>query len=60
MRIVIRVFSGLFMMTIGVGFCMRGWVAFDDQMLSGFLIVVGVASILMGIFVLVGKRGSKE
>lgn len=48
------------MMTIGVGFCMRGWAAFDDQMLSGFLIVVGVASILMGIFVLVGKRGSKE
>ena len=48
------------MVTIGIGFFFRGKDAFDDPMLGVFLFALGIASILMGTFVLVGKRSPKE
>ena len=56
MRIVMRIFSGVFMVTIGVGFSLAALESTASTMLQIGLVILGVSCVLFGVFVLTGRR----
>ena len=56
MHTLMRVVSGVFLVTIGVAFLCE-FHAFEHWVLRAPLVVLGLASVGFGIFVLVGRRG---
>jgi hypothetical protein len=54
-----RVFSGVFMVIMGVGFCLEARL-FESMLLKGSLFFIGTGLVLLGGFVLIGKKKKRE
>lgn len=54
-----RIFSGFFMVVMGVGFCLETRL-YESVLLKGALLFIGICLVLLGGFVLIGKRKKPE
>ncbi len=55
----IRFFSGVFMVIMGVGFCLEARL-YESMLLKGPVFFIGICLVLLGGFVLIGKRKKRE
>ena len=53
------IFSGVFMVIMGVGFCLEGRL-FESMLLKGPLFFIGTCAVLLGGYVLIGKKKKRE